>query len=290
VSQSTGVDEHKADLHTEIRALRGIDLAIQQGEFVALVGANGSGKSTLAYHLNGLLLPTKGQVWIDGMLTSDPKHTWDIRRRVGMVFQNPDNQLVAGTVEEDIAFGPENFGVPTAEIEERVEKALATVGLGAARTRPPHMLSGGQKQLVAVAGALATYDVPGRACLIFDEPTSMLDPASRRQVMSAVQRLHRQQGLTVVLITQSMDEAAVAQRVLVMDQGQIVMNGTPKEVFGRENSTSSTDRIQALGLELPPAMEILCFLSRYGVELPTDLLTVEALAAALLEKRQSVGC
>ena len=281
--------------HDQIQALRGIDLTIQRGEFVALVGANGSGKSTLAYHLNGLLLPTRGQVWVDGMLTSDPRHTWAIRRRVGMVFQNPDNQLVAGTVEEDVAFGPENYGLPTAEIRQRVEEALAVVGLVEMRTRPPQMLSGGQKQLVAIAGALATYDTPGRPddfyppddvhppCIVFDEPTSMLDPASRAQVLSTIQQLNQQRGLTVVLITQSMQEAAAAQRVLVMDHGRIAIDGTPQEVF-------AADQLQGLGLGLPPAVEIAHSLSRLGLNLPPGLMTVEALAAALVEQRRSAGC
>ena len=266
----------------QVQALRGIDLSIHRGEFVALIGANGSGKSTLAYHLNGLLLPTKGQVQVDGMLTSDPQHTWDIRRRVGMVFQNPDNQLVASTVEEDVAFGPENYGLASSEIRRRVDEALASVGLGEARTRPPQMLSGGQKQLVAIAGALATYDTPGQACIVFDEPTSMLDPASRRQVLATIHELHREQGLTVVLITQSMQEAASAQRILVMDQGRLLMDGTPQEVFAHAKP------LLALGLGLPPAAEIAHHLNHQGIELAHGLLTIEALVEALVEhKRRS---
>jgi energy-coupling factor transport system ATP-binding protein len=263
----------------EIESLRGIDLTIGRGEFVALVGANGSGKSTLAQHLNGLLLPTRGQVWVDGMLTSDSRYTWEIRRRVGMVFQNPDDQLVASTVEEDVAFGPENYGLPTAEIRKRVDKALDTVGLASARTHPPQMLSGGQKQLVAIAGALATYNTPDRACIVFDEPTSMLDPASRRQVLSTIHRLNQERGLTVILITHSMDEAAAAQRMLVMDRGRIVIDGTPREVF------VLMEQLEQLGLGPPPAVEIVTHLSKLGIELCLGLPTVETLAHALIGQR-----
>jgi energy-coupling factor transport system ATP-binding protein len=286
----------------QVQALRGIDLTIQRGEFVALVGANGSGKSTLAYHLNGLLLPTRGEVWVDGMLTADPRHLWAIRRRVGMVFQNPDNQLVASTVEEDVAFGPENYGLATAEIRQRVDEALDVVGLGQVRTRPPQTLSGGQKQLVAIAGALATADTPDRACIVFDEPTSMLDPASRRHVLSTIWQLNKRQGLTIVLITQSMEEAASAQRVLVMDQGRLAIDGTPQKVFARGCtvsaggslpagcSSSAREQMQALGLGVPPAVEIAHHLWHLGLELPLDLLTVEALAAALIGQRRSDEC
>jgi energy-coupling factor transport system ATP-binding protein len=268
----------------EIESLRGIDLTIWRGEFVALVGANGSGKSTLAQHLNGLLLPTRGQVWVDGMLTSDPQHTWEIRRQVGMVFQNPDDQLVASTVEEDIAFGPENYGLPAPEIRERVDRAIHIVGLGTARMRPPQMLSGGQKQLVAIAGALATYGTSNRACIVFDEPTSMLDPASRRHVLSTIHRLNQEYDLTVVLITHSMDEAASARRILVMDAGRIVIDGTPQEVFALR------EQLQELGLGLPAAAEIAGHLSKLGIELPLGLPTIETLADALIDQRLTARC
>ena len=178
----------------QVAALRGLNLSIERGEFVALIGPNGSGKSTLAYHLNGLLLPISGQVWVDGLLTSDPAHTWDVRQRVGMVFQNPDNQLVAGTVEEDVAFGPENNALPPAEIRRRVDEALAIVGLTGYATYPPQLLSGGEKQLTAIAGALAIRP----ACMVLDEPTSMLDPHSRRQVSATIRRLNEQEGMTIV--------------------------------------------------------------------------------------------
>jgi energy-coupling factor transport system ATP-binding protein len=252
-------------------ALQGVDLIVERGEFVALIGPNGSGKSTLARHFNGLLLPTAGRVWIDGLLTSDPRHLWQVRQRVGMVFQNPESQLVASTVEEDVAFGPENHALPPEEIRRRVDDALSIVGLLDYRTHPPQMLSGGQKQLVAIAGALATCP----ACIVFDEPTSMLDPPGRRQVLETIARLNAEESLTVVMITQSMDEAAAARRVLVMSGGRIVMDAPPTDVF------EQGERLRALGLDLPPAVEIAHRLRDQGMALPTGLLTVEALARAL---------
>ena len=255
----------------QVAALRGVELTIERGEFVALIGPNGSGKSTLARHFNGLLLPTAGQVWVDGLLTSDPRHLWEVRRRVGMVFQNPDNQLVASTVEEDVAFGPENLALPPDEIRRRVDEVLNIVGLQDYCTHPPQMLSGGQKQLVAIAGALAAQP----ACIVFDEPTSMLDPPGRRQVLQAIRRLNAEERLTVVLITQSMDEAATARRVLVMYAGRIVMDGSPEEIFEQR------EQLRALGLDLPPVVEIAHRLRDQGIELSTGLLTVDTLAGLL---------
>ena len=255
----------------QVAALQGVDLAIERGEFVALVGSNGSGKSTLARHLNGLLAPTAGQVWVDGLSTSDPRNLEAIRQRVGMVFQNPDNQIVASTIEEDVAFGPENLALPPAEIRRRVDEALRIVGLLEYRTHPPQMLSGGQKQLVAIAGALAARP----ACIVFDEPTSMLDPPGRRQVIETIQRLNAGEGITVVLITQSMDEAAAAGRVLVMDGGRIVMDGPPEEVFVQG------EWLESLGLHVPPAVEVARHLREQGLDLPTGLLTNDALVGAL---------
>ncbi len=254
-----------------VPALQGIDLTIEPGEFVALIGSNGSGKSTLARHFNGLLEPTAGEVWVDGLSTSDPRHLWEVRQRVGMVFQNPENQLVASTVEEDVAFGPENAGLPPDEIRQRVDEALALVGLQDYRTHPPQMLSGGQKQLVAIAGVLAARP----SCIVFDEPTSMLDPPSRRRILDTVRRLNVHEGITVVLITQSMSEAVAADRVLAMHAGRIVMDGPPREVF------EQGERLRALGLGLPPAVEIAHRLREQGLALPPGLLTVEALAGAL---------
>jgi energy-coupling factor transport system ATP-binding protein len=262
---------YRLDGGGQVAALRGLDLDIGQGEFVALIGPNGSGKSTLAYHLNALLLPTSGQVWVDGLLTSDPAHTWDVRQRVGMVFQNPDNQLVAGTVEEDVAFGPENNALPTAEIRRRVDEALAIVGLTGHAAHPPQLLSGGQKQLTAIAGALATRP----ACMVLDEPTSMLDPQSRRQVSTTIRRLNEREGMTIVLITQSMQEAAAARRVIAMHAGRIVIDGPPQDVFERR------EQLCAIGLDLPPVVEIAHRLRDLGMTLPHGLLTVEALARAV---------
>jgi energy-coupling factor transport system ATP-binding protein len=255
----------------QVVALRGIDLTIEKGEFVALIGPNGSGKSTLAWHLNGLLFPTAGQVWVDGVLTSDPRHLWQVRQRVAMVFQNPENQFVASTVEEDVAFGPENHALPPTEIRRRVDEALGTVNLLDYRTHPPQMLSGGQKQLVAVAGVLAVCPL----CIVFDEPTSMLDPPGRQQVLDTIKRLNAERALTVVMITQAMDEAAIARRVVVMDAGRIVMDGPSAEVFEQE------ERLRSLGLDLPPAAKIARRLRDQGMVLPGGLLTVEALAKAI---------
>ena len=255
----------------QVAALRGVDLAVERGEFVALVGPNGSGKSTLARHLNGLLMPTAGEVRVEGLLTSDDRNLWTVRQRVGMVFQNPDNQLVASTVEEDVAFGPENQALPPAEIRRRVDEALDVVGLAEYRTHPPQMLSGGQKQLVAIAGALATRP----ACIVFDEPTSMLDPPGRRQIIETIRRLNAGEGITVVLITQSMDEAASARRVVVMDGGRIAMDGPPERVFEQR------EQLRALGLDLPQAVEIAHRLRGWGMSLPAGLLTMDTLANAL---------
>ena len=255
----------------EITALDNVDVTIEPGEFVALIGANGSGKTTLAHHVNALLVPSRGEVIVDGLSTCDPENRWAVRRRVGMVFQNPENQLVASTVEEDVAFGPENWALPRAEIRERVDEALDIVGLAGYRTTPPQMLSGGQKQLVAIAGALATHP----QCLVLDEPTSMLDPVGRSRVMDTVHRLNAEEGLTIVLITQSMDEAASSDRILVMSDGQIAMDGPPHRVFDRR------DRLQALGLALPVAVEIANHLRQRDVPLASTPLTVAALAEAL---------
>jgi energy-coupling factor transport system ATP-binding protein len=253
-----------------VSALRGIDLTIERGEFIAIVGPNGSGKSTLARHLNGLLLPTAGQVWVDGLLTSEPRNLWAVRQRIGMVFQNPDNQIVASTVEEDVAFGPENNALSSDEIRRRVDEALTAVGLTEYRTHPPQMLSGGQRQLLAIAGALATRP----ACIVFDEPASMLDSASRRQVLDTIAHLHAE-GLTIVLITQAMEEAIAARRVLVMNEGCIALDGSPARVF------EQTGRLREWGLELPLAVEIAHRLRDQGWCLPPDVLTVEQLARAL---------
>lgn len=253
-----------------VSALRGIDLTIERGEFIAIVGPNGTGKSTLARHLNGLLLPTAGRVWVDDLLTAEPGQLWSVRQRVGMVFQNPDNQIVASTVEEDVAFGPENAGLASEEIRRRVDEALVTVGLTEYRAYPPQMLSGGQRQLLAIAGVLAVRP----ACIVFDEPASMLDPASRLMVMDTVRRLNAE-GLTIVLVTHAMDEAVAARRVLVMHEGRIAMDGPPARVFDR------ADQLREWGLDLPVAVEVARRLRGLGWRLPLDVLTIEQLARAL---------
>ncbi|PZN09426.1 MAG: energy-coupling factor transporter ATPase [Bacillota bacterium] len=255
-----------------VEALRGIDLEVRRGEFLAVVGANGSGKSTLARLLNGLLLPTRGEVRVAGRSTADPAARGEIRRLVGMVFQNPDNQLVAPTVEEDVAFGPENLGLPRDEIARRVRRALEAVGLWERRADPPHRLSGGQKQRVALAGVLAMEP----ACLVLDEATAMLDPAGRAEVLDAVTRLHREQGITVVLITHFLEEAARAQRVVVMHRGRVVAGGPPAEAF------DGPDWLEAVGLAAPPMGRLADRLRRRGWRLPSGIVTVEQLVAALL--------
>jgi len=263
-----------------IVALRDVDLRIPRADFVAVIGANGSGKSTLARHLNALLLPTAGQVYVDGLPTTNPANVWKIRRRVGMVFQNPDNQLVASTVEEDVAFGPENWGLPRREIRNRVGEALHAVGLWEHRTRPPQMLSGGQKQLVAIAGALATRP----DCIVLDEPTSMLDPLGRRRVLETIRRLNEDSGLTIIFITQSMDEAAAADRVLALHHGRVVLDGPPAVVF------SQGHRLAKIRLGLPESVEMTALLRERGLWLETTPMNLHELAAALRAAASGFGC
>jgi energy-coupling factor transport system ATP-binding protein len=259
------------DSGAQIAALDGVDLDIGRGEFVAIVGPNGSGKSTLAQHLNGLLMPTSGEVRVAGMLTAEPRDRWRIRQQVGMVFQNPDSQLVASTVEEDVAFGLENLGIPPAEIRTRVDAALDAVALASFARRPPYLLSGGQKQLVAIAGVLAMQP----ACIVFDEPTSMLDPSGRQRVLETIRTLNVEHGVTTVLITQSMEEAALASRLLVMHGGRIVADGPPARIF------AEPVRLRSLGLDLPPVIDIAHRLIEWGVPLSQDLQTVDDMARAL---------
>ncbi len=248
-----------------------ISLTIEPGSFVAILGHNGSGKSTLAKHFNAILLPTDGKVYVDGMDTADEERLLDIRRRVGMVFQNPDNQIVASVVEEDVAFAPENLGVPSPEIRQRVDEALATVGMTAYARHAPHLLSGGQKQRVAIAGVLAMEP----ECIVLDESTAMLDPVGRREVLSTVKQLNREKGITVVLITHHMDEAAQADRLVVMHDGRVVRDGPPAQVF------QDVDGLRALGLEVPESVALMYELRKSGVDAPLDALDVESCAAAL---------
>ena len=251
--------------------LCGVDLAIEEGSFVAILGHNGSGKSTLAKHMNAILLPSGGTVYVDGMDTADDSRLLDIRRTVGMVFQNPDNQIVANVVEEDVAFAPENLGVPPEEIRRRVDDALKAVGMYEFREHAPHLLSGGQKQRVAIAGVIAMAP----RCIVLDEPTAMLDPVGRREVLHTIQALNRTSGVTVVLITHHMDEAALADRLVVMADGHVVADGAPKTVFSR------VEELRAVGLTVPETVELCYALRQDGLELPLDALSVEECAQAL---------
>lgn len=258
----------------EQTALDDLSLFIERGEFVAVLGSNGSGKSTLAKHLNALLLPTSGACRIDGIDTREEADVWRIRQKVGMVFQNPDNQLIAAVVEDDVAFGPENLGVPSKEIRRRVDEALKAVNMTEFRSYAPHLLSGGQKQRIAIAGTLAMQT----EAIVFDEATAMLDPEGRAEILSIVQRLHEEQGITVVYITHFMEEAAAADRILVLDHGRLVMDAPPREVFRHARE------LRALGLEVPLAVELRDRLRAAGVVLPEDLLTPAELVAALSGK------
>ena len=259
-------------------ALRDVSVSIEKGSFVVVLGHNGSGKSTFAKCLNAVLLPCGGKVYVEGMDTQDEALLLEIRRRVGMVFQNPDNQIVANVVEEDVAFAPENLGVPMEEIRRRVDAALAAVDMTAFTTHAPHLLSGGQKQRVAIAGVIAMEP----ACIVLDEATAMLDPVGRQEVLSAVHKLNREKGITVVLITHHINEAEDADRVIVMDDGQVVLDGGPREVFAR------VETLRSMGLTVPDTIDLLDRLRRDGVAVPPDALTVEecadAIAAALGKK------
>ena len=252
-------------------ALRGVDLKIEKGTFVVILGHNGSGKSTLAKTFNAILLPAAGSVRVEGMDTTDEARLLDIRRKVGMVFQNPDNQIVSNVVEEDVAFAPENLGVPTAEIRRRVDTALGAVGMAEFAQHAPHLLSGGQKQRIAIAGVIAMEP----DCIVLDEATAMLDPTGRQEVLSTAHRLNREKGITVVLISHHMNEAEDADRVIVMDNGKVAMDGTPQEIFTR------VEELRNLGLTVPDTVDLLDRLRRDGLELPLDALTVDACADAV---------
>ena len=254
-----------------VLVLKGVDLAIEKGSFVVVLGHNGSGKSTLAKTFNGILLPCGGRVYVAGMDTQDENQLLAIRSTVGMVFQNPDNQIVANVVEEDVAFAPENLGVPSGEIRRRVDDALAAVGMSEFVRHAPHLLSGGQKQRIAIAGVLAMEP----ACIVLDEATAMLDPVGRREVLSAVHRLNREKGITVVLITHHMNEAEDADRVVVMDDGKVALDGTPREVF------TQVDALRSMGLTVPDTVDLLDRLRKDGLDVPLTALTVEACADAI---------
>ncbi|MCX8131365.1 MAG: energy-coupling factor transporter ATPase [Clostridia bacterium] len=248
-----------------VRALTDIDINIDEGEFVVILGRNGSGKSTFARLVNALLLPASGTVYIKGISTRDEQLVWDIRRTAGMVFQNPDNQIVGTVVEEDVAFGPENLGIQPEEIRERVDAALKTVGISEYAKNAPHLLSGGQKQRVAIAGILAMKP----KCIVLDEATSMLDPIGRREVMNVLKKLNEEEKITIIHITHHMDEATLADRVIVIDKGQLVMQGTPRAVF------RDVQKVKGLGLDVPQVTELLYELRKEGISLPEDILNVE---------------
>ncbi len=262
-----GTEEEK------VSALKAVNLEIEKGEFVVVLGHNGSGKSTFAKHINALLEPTKGTLWIKGMNTKNNELVWEIRQTAGMVFQNPDNQLVATVVEEDIAFGPENMGIAPEEIRQRVDEALATVRMQKYATHSPSKLSGGQKQRIAIAGVLAMKP----DCIVFDEPTAMLDPVGRKEVMETIERLNKEDGITIILITHYMDEAVRGDRVYVIDDGEVVMEGKPKEIF------SQVERLQHYGLDVPQVTEVAHFLRTEGINIPADILTVEEMVGALCQ-------
>ena len=255
-----------------------VSLDIAQGEFIAILGHNGSGKSTLAKHINAILNPTEGMVWVDGMDTSEEEKLWDIRQTAGMVFQNPDNQIIGQVVEEDVGFGPENMGIPTKEIWERVEESLRAVGMYEYRKHSPNKLSGGQKQRVSIAGVLAMHP----KCIVLDEPTAMLDPSGRKEVIRAVRGLNQVEGVTVILITHYMEEIIHADRVFVMDQGKIAMEGTPREIF------SQVERLKELRLDVPQVTLLAYELKRRGVALPDGILTAEELADELTHRKIKV--
>ena len=256
-----------------VAVFKDLNLSVEEGTFVAVLGMNGCGKSTLAKHFNSILLPSGGKVWVCDIDTSNEERLMVIRRNVGMVFQNPDNQIVANVVEEDVAFGPENLGIASPEIRNRVDRALKQVGMYEYREHAPHLLSGGQKQRIAIAGVIAMEP----KCIVLDEPTAMLDPRGRREVMETIGRLNREKGITVVLITHHMDEAAQAQRVVVMHKGSVAADGTPREVF------SQVDLLHSIGLAAPDSVELCWKLRQEGFDLPLDNLTPEECAQALCD-------
>jgi energy-coupling factor transport system ATP-binding protein len=255
----------RGEIEATNRALDRLDLDIKQGEFVVILGHNGSGKSTLAKHMNAILHPTGGTLLIKGMDTKDEENLWDIRQTAGMVFQNPDNQIIAAIVEEDVAFGPENLGVEPGEIRKRVDEAVAAVQMTEYMTHSPNLLSGGQKQRIAIAGVLAMKP----ECIILDEPTAMLDPLGRKEVLETVYKLNKEENITIIHITHYMEEAINADRVIVMDHGQIVMDGKPKEVF------SQVDKLKSLGLDVPPATELAYYMQKEGIDISTEIISIE---------------
>jgi energy-coupling factor transport system ATP-binding protein len=254
-------------------AINGVNLSVKKGEFLVVLGRNGSGKSTLAKHINALLLPSGGKVYVEGIDTSDPNNVWSVRNKAGMVFQNPDNQIVATIVEEDVAFGPENLGIASEEIRQRVDDSLKKVGMFDYRRHAPHLLSGGQKQRIAIAGILAMRP----NCIVFDEPTAMLDPSGRKEVIRTIKEINKNYGITIILITHFMEEAAEADRIIVMDKGNLVMQGTPREIF------KEVDTMKKIGLDVPQMTELAYELSRNGININSDILTIEEMVDKLCQ-------
>lgn len=252
-------------------ALNNINISVKEGEFLVILGRNGSGKSTFAKHLNAILTPKEGTLYVNGLDAKDEKHIWDIRKQVGMIFQNPDNQIVATIVEEDVAFGPENMGIPAQEIRKRVDDALETVGMTEYKRRSPNQLSGGQKQRIAIAGVIAMRP----KCIVFDESTAMLDPIGRRQVIETMQKLNKEYGITIIHITHYMQEAILADRIVVMDKGEVVMEGTPKQVF------SQTEKIKEIGLDVPDTTYLIYLLNKEGFHFKEDVLTIDEVISEL---------
>ena len=260
----------------KIRAIDGIDIDVEKGSVIAILGHNGSGKSTLAKHMNALLLPSEGTMWVDGMDTKGEEDVWKIRQKAGMVFQNPDNQIIGTVVDEDVGFGPENLGIPTKDIWSRVDDALGKVGMLGFRDRSPNHLSGGQKQRVAIAGVVAMHP----ECIVLDEPTAMLDPNGRREVIEVIRELNQREGVTVILITHYMEEVTYADHVYVMDAGQVVMEGTPREIFAQ------AERLKELRLSVPQVTELAYELKKAGADLPDGVLTIDELVDALAPRSE----
>ena len=263
--------DDEGNVNGTVRAIDDVSLDVAPGQFIAILGHNGSGKSTLAKHLNALLFPTEGEVWVDGMDTRQEDQLWEIRRRAGMVFQNPDNQIIGQIVEEDVGFGPENLGLPTEKIWKRVDEGLDAVDMQKHRLKSPNRLSGGQKQRVSIAGVIAMHP----HCIILDEPTAMLDPSGRREVLAAAHRLHDEEGITIILITHYMEEVIGADHIFVMDRGKVAMQGTPREIFAQ------VEQLQALGLTVPQVTLLGHMLREQGLELPEAVLTADELAEKL---------
>ena len=267
------IHDDQGEVEDTIIALDHINVTIEEGEFVAVLGHNGSGKSTFAKHLNGILSPKSGTLWVNNIDLSQGEHIWEVRKDVGMVFQNPDNQMVATIVEEDVAFGPENLGIDPKEIRKRVDESLEKVGMSEYKRHAPHLLSGGQKQRVAIAGILAMKP----ECIIFDEPTAMLDPSGRKEVIKNIKEINKEYGITIVLITHYMDEAAEADRIVVMDDGKLIMGGTPKEVF------SKVELMKKIGLDVPQVTELSYELSKEGINLDSKIINVDEMVNALCQ-------